>query len=320
VAHAPWPADGGNTGTAVSSSSARVSFDRIERAYNVAALDRALDLLETLSRIGPVSLAALADACGCTRTAAFRLLRTLEARGFAVQEGSRGLWSLGARWRAFAHAAQSPEALIATVTPYAQALALDVGEPVYFLTRVGEECTATVVARPVNVTQLQFEPNQTFPLHAGPQRLLLAHAPDQVVAQVLSKRLRRFTPSTRTDPTWIAQELPRLRERGWLSTTDEIFGGMVSVSAPVRDCTTEVIGILVIMGHVVRMKPPRPRSILPTLLDYAARISDALGAPATPNKSRARAPRMLATPRAPRATRAAKLAATEAPTEAPTEA
>ncbi|MEA2789067.1 MAG: hypothetical protein QOG73_1473, partial [Acetobacteraceae bacterium] len=70
------------------------------RDYNIAAVDRTLDLLESLSRLGPASLAALAESAGCTRTAAFRLLRTLQARGFTIQDEARGLWRLGARWNA----------------------------------------------------------------------------------------------------------------------------------------------------------------------------------------------------------------------------
>ncbi|WP_158322864.1 helix-turn-helix domain-containing protein, partial [Acidisphaera rubrifaciens] len=72
--------------------------DGAGRAYNIAAVDRALDLLEALARIGPASLAAVAEEAGCTRTAGFRLLRTLQARGFAIQDRARGLWRLGARW------------------------------------------------------------------------------------------------------------------------------------------------------------------------------------------------------------------------------
>src|SRR5208282_5519199 len=68
--------------------------DGAERTYNIAAVDRALDLLEALARIGPATLAALAEDAGMTRTAGFRLLRTMQARGFAIQDRARGLWRL----------------------------------------------------------------------------------------------------------------------------------------------------------------------------------------------------------------------------------
>ena len=71
------------------------ALDGAERTYNIAAVDRALDLLEALARIGPATLAALAEDAGMTRTAGFRLLRTTRARGFAIQDRARGLWRLG---------------------------------------------------------------------------------------------------------------------------------------------------------------------------------------------------------------------------------
>src|SRR5689334_5123061 len=83
------------------------------RDYSIAAVGRALDLLEALSRIGPAPLAALADRARCTRTAGFRLLRTLEARGFAIQDEARGMWRLGARWGVLGRAAVEQGALAA---------------------------------------------------------------------------------------------------------------------------------------------------------------------------------------------------------------
>src|SRR5579862_8877707 len=87
------------------------------RDYSIAAVNRALDLLEALSRIGPAPLAALADDARCTRTAGFRLLRTLEARGFAIQDEARGMWRLGARWGVLGRAAVEQGALAATAMP-----------------------------------------------------------------------------------------------------------------------------------------------------------------------------------------------------------
>src|ERR1700688_1815889 len=96
--------------------------DSPPRDYNIAAVDRTLDLLEALSRLGPASLAALAESAGCTRTAAFRLLRTLQGRGFTIQDEARGLWRLGARWNALGRAASEQGALAATAMPFLAAL------------------------------------------------------------------------------------------------------------------------------------------------------------------------------------------------------
>ena len=97
------------------------------RDYSIAAVGRALDLLEALSRIGPAPLAALAESARCTRTAGFRLLRTLEARGFAIQDEARGMWRLGARWGVLGRAAVEQGALAATAMPFLAALGKPAG-------------------------------------------------------------------------------------------------------------------------------------------------------------------------------------------------
>src|ERR1700693_4692759 len=115
------------------------------RDYNVAAADRTLDLLEALSPLGPASLAALAESAGCTRTAAFRLLRTLQARGFTIQDEARGLWRLGARWSALGRAASEQGALAATAMPFLAALGKATGENVYLRVRDGMESETVAI-------------------------------------------------------------------------------------------------------------------------------------------------------------------------------
>src|SRR5690242_20984197 len=107
------------------------------RDYSIAAVGRALDLLEALSRIGPAPLATLASAARCTRTAGFRLLRTLEARGFAIQDEARGMWRLGARWSVLGRAAAEQGALAATAMPILTALGKASGENAYLRVRDG---------------------------------------------------------------------------------------------------------------------------------------------------------------------------------------
>ncbi len=247
--------------------------------YNIAAVERALDLLEALARIGPAPLANLAVAAGCTRTAAFRLLRTLQARGFAIQDEARGIWRLGARWGVLGRAAHDQGALAATAAPFLGALGQVIGENVYLRTRDGQQAETVALYQADPTLRLYSSVGSRGPLHAGASRLLLAYAPEAVQTQVLAQRLPRFTPATRTDPIWIAADLQRIRARGYLVTADEVHPGAVSVTAPVRDASGQVIAALYVSAPSMRMRPPRPRSLLPQVLEAAARLSRALGAP-----------------------------------------
>lgn len=248
------------------------------RDYSIAAVGRALDLLEALSRIGPAPLAALADAARCTRTAGFRLLRTLEARGFAIQDEARGMWRLGARWGVLGRAAVEQGALAATAMPFLAALGKTSGENVYLRVRDGLESETIAIYQTDPGLRLYSEVGKRQTLHAGSSRLLLAHAPEAVQTQVLAQRLPRFTPATRTDSAWIAADLQRIRTRGYLMTTDEVVAGAATVAAPIRDASGQVVAVLSVSAPTMRMRPPRPRALLPMVLDAAQKLSRMLGA------------------------------------------
>ena len=248
------------------------------RDYSIAAVGRALDLLEALSRIGPAPLAALADEARCTRTAGFRLLRTLEARGFAIQDEARGMWRLGARWGVLGRAAVEQGALAATAMPFLSALGKASGENVYLRVRDGLESETIAIYQTDPGLRLYSEVGKRQTLHAGSSRLLLAHAPETVQTQVLAQRLPRFTPATRTDSAWIAADLQRIRTRGYLMTTDEVVAGAATVAAPVRDASGQVVAVLSVSAPTMRMRPPRPRALLPMVLDAAQKLSRMLGA------------------------------------------
>ena len=255
------------------------------RDYNIAAVDRTLDLLEALSRLGPASLAALAESAGCTRTAAFRLLRTLQGRGFTIQDEARGLWRMGARWSALGRAASEQGALAATAMPFLAALGKATGENVYLRVRDGMESETVAIYQTDPAIRMYSEVGKRGPLHAGSSRILLAFAPEAVQTQLLAQRLNRYTPATRVDATWIAADLQRIRTRGYLITSDEVVAGAVGIAAPVRDAAGTVVAVLYISSPSMRMRPPRPRNVLPQVMDAAAKLSQALGAATKPTQA-----------------------------------
>jgi DNA-binding IclR family transcriptional regulator len=250
------------------------------RDAGLAAVDQTLDLLDLLSRLSPVATSTLERETGSPRTAILRLLAALQTRGFAIHNAADDSWQLGPRWNVLQRAAHAQGALAAASMPFLEALAKATGENVYLRARDGLEAETIAVYQADPVLRVYTEVGKRGPLHAGPARLLLAHAPEPVQTQVLSQRLPRFTPATRTDPVWIAADLQRLRARGYLITADEVNAGAASVSAPVRDASGQVVAVLILSAPSMRLRPPRPRQVLPLVLDAAAQLSRALGGPA----------------------------------------
>jgi DNA-binding IclR family transcriptional regulator len=274
----------GKAAAAAKTPAAKLAVASAEAAHprdpGLVAVDQTLALLDVLARISPAPTAALEREVGCSRAAALRLLAALQGRGFVIHDEADDAWQLGPRWDVLRRAAHSQGALAAASMPFLTALGKATGENVYLRVRDGQEGETIAVYQADPVLRVYTEAGKRSPLHAGPARLLLAHAPESVQTQVLSQRLPRFTPATRTDPTWIAADLQRLRARGYLITADEVNAGAASVSAPVRDASGQVIAVLILSAPSMRLKPPRPRQLLPQVLDAAAQLSRALGGPA----------------------------------------
>ncbi|MEJ1975388.1 MAG: IclR family transcriptional regulator [Acetobacteraceae bacterium] len=245
--------------------------------YGIAAVDRTLDIVAALVRLGPATLSQLALATGSTRVTAFRILHTLQARGLVLQERPRGPWRLGAGWLEVARGAGSQQALARAAAPDMIRLAAATQETVYLFVRDGQESEVVAVHKGDPNVRVYMTVGHRAPLHAGPGRLLLAYAPAPLQRSVLATRLPRMTPATRTDPAWIAADLPRIRTRGWLITNEEVYEGAVSVSTGVRDRSGAVIAMLSIGSPTTRMRAPRPHTLLTPLIAAAETLGRALG-------------------------------------------
>ena len=240
--------------------------------YAIGAVDRAVDMVMALARIGPASLTSLAEAAGCTRVNAFRILHTLEARGLAAQVGQRGPWRLGVGWMRVARAAVQQGVLRETAADAMSALSASCREPVMLTVRDGEQSEVVAVRSSMPKVRLFAAAGDRLPLHAGPGRMLLAYAPADIQRAVLAGRLARLAADTRVDPAWLAADLPRIRSRDWLVTSDEIADGAVTVSGVIRGEGGGVVAALSIISSVFRMKSPRPHLLLSPVLAAAEAI------------------------------------------------
>lgn len=234
--------------------------DEPPRSYGIAAVERALEMIETMARLGPAPLAQIASAMGSTKTAAFRLLRTLEARGYAVQTGSRGLWRLSAAWSAIGAAVEAQGATVLAAQPHMAALAAATLETTYLRLRDGSESEVVAIERPRPPGRGYATLGERRGLHAGPGLLLLAYAPT-----------RRTITGDR------AAELARIRERGWLVNTDKAVGDAVWLTVPVADRLGAISLALSVAAAASRMAPPRPAELLTHMLAAARDIMGALG-------------------------------------------
>lgn len=107
-------------------------------------------------------------------------------------------------------------------------------------------------------------------------KVLLAHAADGVIDEVLATGLVRLTQHSITDRVRMLEELAEVRERGYARSSDEMELGVTSIAAPVRDRGGTVVAALGIAGPTERMvRLPSARAV-DALLACSAEITSRL--------------------------------------------
>jgi DNA-binding IclR family transcriptional regulator len=241
----------------------------------VSVTSRVLDLFGAYDdEHRSLTLTALARRAGLPLATAHRLVAELTRAGALVRQESgeyvigRRMWDLGllAPVEAGLRHAASPflhdlyGATLATVH-----LAVRDGTTVLYVERVAGHSSVPVVS----------QVGSRLPLHAtGVGKVLLAHAPEDVRAEVLAG-LTRITPYTVTQPGRLREQLRRVLTDGYATTSEEMSLGACSVAVPIRQAGDVVASVGIVVPSL-----RRERARLVSALQVAARgIERSLGEP-----------------------------------------
>jgi IclR family acetate operon transcriptional repressor len=238
------------------------------------AIDRAARILVGLVESDEyVSLAAIIERTGLSKSTAARLLRALERNGLA-QRGPSGGFRPGRVLIEYARREASVADLAELAAPFLERLRRDTGE------------TANIaIPLPGGVTRLnEFEsahplgagnwPGVRIPLHASAMgKVFMAFG----AAQPPTGRLARLAPGTITSLPEVLRELERVRSDGYATTWEELEAGLCSVAAPVRGARGTVIAAISVSAPTVRTERPALDRLAVTLMAAADELSGLLG-------------------------------------------
>ncbi|GAB3319732.1 IclR family transcriptional regulator [Geodermatophilus aquaeductus] len=231
---------------------------------------RALAVLDAFDATAPrLTLTEIAERSGTPLTTAHRLLAELTDWGALARradgryEIGRRLWDLGLLAPVSLELRQvaSPFLLdVHTATRDTVHLAVRDGLSALYVERISGRESVPVVS----------QVGSRLPLHAtGVGKVLLAAAPDEVVAEALAAP-SRATRHTVVDPARLRRELTEVRRRGWARTAEEMSLGTLSVAVPVRVERGSSAVVAAALGIVV---PSHRRDLarLVPVLEVAAR-------------------------------------------------
>lgn len=246
--------------------------------YIVASVDEALGLLELVAHSPGFGVTELSKRSGITKARAFRLLSTLEVRGFVQRTAEAATYHLGNKALLLGLAATDQVSLVRQSSKYLAALGAKFNENVQIRVRDGFESVGVARWDSTHDLRIHGTVGGKRPLHVGASgKLLLAHAPDDFVQTFLAQDLQRFTANTIVHKTRMTQELARIRKQGYATSVGELATDVLSVAAPVRDGAGQVIAALGISVPSTRAQPQDLEGFATALRVSAEALSAELG-------------------------------------------
>lgn len=247
-------------------------------SYTISAVDRALLLLEALAEMPDSGVSELSAKTGYTKTMIFRLLHTLEERGFVTKDAVRRTYSLSWRAMLLGDQARRQSKLISAADPQMDELHRQTGCNVSVQIRDGMHSVVVALRRAGQDQRIYAEVGRRGPLHAGGgPKVLLAFAPEDVRETVLASELARYTPNTMIDPGRLRAALDTIRRDGWVISEGELDHSTCSVAIPIYNSNSEVAAALAVTGKTDLLRD-QSGHVLDLLREAGAKITRLVGA------------------------------------------
>ncbi len=246
----------------------------------VRVLHKTLDILETIKTTqSGYKLADLARAVDLPKATVYRILATLEGRGY-LDRAADGGYRMAKKLFDMQRSVPVEQVLTRVAQPIMEKLAASSKETINLgILDAGEVVVINTVESPQAVRMSSKIGNRRWLHSTALGKVLLAGMPDREVQRLLRmKGTPRLTDQTRTAKADIMAEIQRVRRQGWAldDQENEIEGRCIGAGVQGPDGT--VLAALSISGPVFRMNVDRARSLVPELKAVCVEIARAVKA------------------------------------------
>jgi IclR family KDG regulon transcriptional repressor len=249
--------------------------------YLIQSVSHALDLLEQFhDEVDELGVTELSKRLKLHKNNVFRLLATLESRGYIDQNKATENYRLGLKTLELGQTFVKQMGLLRQSRPVLEWLVRQCNETSYiailkdfdiiYLDAVETDLTVRVVTRV----------GSRLPAYcsAAGKAQLAYLGEEELESYFAGKEIRRFTQNTVTDVDELKRELKKVTELGYSIDNEELDTGVRCVGAPVRDYTRRIVGAVSISGPSMRLSLERiEKELVPLAKEAAEQISIKLG-------------------------------------------
>lgn len=241
-------------------------------------LERGLAILRFFAVTGEATPAAVAEAIGLSRSAAYRILSTLKEQDFLEVNPASEKLRLGVKAAELGMAALSKIDVVRLAPTYLQDLAKAASETVFLAVINNDEVVYVYKEEGPRPIRMVSQVGSRRPLHSTALGKAYISALPLEARRSLVDRLdlRRFMPNTITNPAAFDDEIALTRERGYAVDNVEVEEGVACVGAPVFDFRGLPVAAISVAGPADRVFP-RAEQLGPVVAKTASEISRRLG-------------------------------------------
>lgn len=236
-------------------------------AAGVQVLHKTIDILDALrSAPGGMSLAGLAAHSGMPKPTVYRILFTLESRGY-LERAPDASYRISRKLFDDRSDATFEQRLVRAARPAMERLAAVCKETVNLGVLDGGEVLVIETVESQQAVRMSSKiGNRRYPHSTALGKVLLSDLPErEVLRLVRSKGMPKFTPATITSREDLIVELERVRTQGFaLDNLENELDGRC-IAAPLVDSNRKVMAALSISGPLPRMTVSRTKSMLKEL-------------------------------------------------------
>jgi DNA-binding IclR family transcriptional regulator len=251
--------------------------------YIIQAVSHALDLLEQFhGDIDELGVTELSKRLKLHKNNVFRLLATLESRGYIEQNKATENYRLGLKALELGQTFIKQMGLLRQAKPILEQIVEESNETAYvaiykenyivYLDVVETDLTVRVVSRV----------GSRLPAYCtAAGKVHMAFMTEEELDVLLrDAKLVAHTSTTITEPDAITAEMVKIREQGYAFDDEELDLGVRCIAAPIRDYTRRIVGAISISGPTMRISNARTESeLVPLVLKASAELSTRLGYP-----------------------------------------
>lgn len=252
---------------------------RSSSEYNIAVVDRTFDLLEALAEAdSPLGATELARRVGTTKSAAYRILATLEQRGYVLKDPATTEYRLGGRFAHLTWRASGTRDLRQQARASLEWLHRRFNETVNLGVQDGQEIVYIDMIESEQSLRMTARLGGRDSLHSTSLgKAILAFLPEHERDRILQTPLPSRTGRTMTDATVVRAQLDRIRQVGVAEDRGENETGALCFGAPIFDAIGVVVAAVSVSSPESRMDALREQEIADAVREAADEITRRIG-------------------------------------------